>query len=441
MVPLSIAAALTALAFSQPPVAPAGLPNAQLVRLTGGSPLPRACETRGVQRGAEVEPSIASAPGVPGLLIALWQQDRYVGGGAAAIGAAVSHDGGASWRRTSVPRITDCTGRGNTATDPWVSIGADGTAYVLGLVGRPNAVGFRTRIAISRSRNSGDSWSRPALLDAGGNGFNDKPSLTADPLRPGRAYAVWTLESWPYLSRTTNGGANWSPPRALRPRARAGGTVSSTISVLRNGSLLHVFLAYGSAGARIEAARSTDQGAHWSKPRRVALLRPRGGSPPSPVVRTLPLSGTGPAVAPSGVVYEAFTRRPEGGSVDVVRSTDGGRSWSKPRAAVRHVRGVFAPAIAAAPEGTLALSYYAREPDGKASFWIARSINNGSTWQRRRVAAPFSLRRAPRSDRGAFLGDYTGLTPTGGGFAAAFAASPPLASNGRSDVFVALAGG
>jgi hypothetical protein len=157
-------------------------------------------------------------------------------------------------------------------------------------------------------------------------------------------------------------------------------------------------------------------------------------------VRVLPLSGTGPAVAPSGVVYEAFTRRPEGGSVDVVRSADGGRSWSKPRAAVRHTRGVFAPAIAAAPDGTLALSYYAREPDGKASFWIARSID-GSSWQRRRVAAPFSLRRAPRSDRGAFLGDYTGLTPTRGGFAAAFAASPPVATHGRSDVFVALAGG
>jgi hypothetical protein len=440
MLSLAVAAGLTALAFSQPPVAPAGLPNAQLVRLTGASPLPRSCEARGVQRGSEVEPSIASAPGVPGLLIASWQQDRYVRGGAAAIGAAVSHDDGASWRRTSVPRITDCIGRNNTATDPWVSIGPDGTAYVLALVGRPNNVGFRTRVAISRSRNGGDSWSRPALLDAGGNGFNDKPALTADPGRPGTAYAVWTLERWPYLSRTRDGGANWSPPRALRPRPRAGGTVSSTISVLADGSLLHVFLAYGPAGARIEAARSSDQGAHWSKPRRVALLRLRRSAPPPPAVRVLPLSGTGPAVAPSGVVYEAFTRRPEGASVDVVRSADGGRSWSKPRAAVRHTRGVFAPAIAAAPDGTLALSYYAREPDGKASFWIARSTN-GSSWQRRRVAAPFSLRRAPNSDRGAFLGDYTGLTPTGGGFAAAFAASPPLASNGRSDVFVALAGG
>jgi hypothetical protein len=71
-----------------------------------------------------------------------------------------------------------------------------------------------------------------------------------------------------------------------------------------------------------------------------------------------------------------------------------------------------------------------------ASFWVARSPD-GLEWREHPVAAPFSLERAPTSGSAAFLGDYSGLTAG----AAAFAASPPLASYGNSDVFVALDGG
>jgi hypothetical protein len=61
------------------------------------------------------------------------------------------------------------------------------------------------------ARDGGASWSSPALLDAGGHGFNDKPSITADPTRPGTAYAVWTLEGAAFMSRTRDAGASWSP--------------------------------------------------------------------------------------------------------------------------------------------------------------------------------------------------------------------------------------
>jgi hypothetical protein len=410
------------------------------VRLAGGSPLPAGCEARGAQRGSEVEPSIAASPRDPALLIAVWQQDRYAHAAAAGIGVSVSRDGGASWRGASVPGITGCTPLTNHASDPWVSIGGDGIAYVAALVGQPDHVGFRTRVAVATSRDGGDSWSSPALLDAGGNGFNDKPAVTADPRRAGTAYAVWDLEASVFMSVTGDGGGTWSPPREIRPRPPGGGTVASTISVLPDGSLLHAFLAYGSGGVRVAAARSADGGASWSAPATVAPV-PRGGSvlrTGRPAVRVLPISGTGPAVTTSGAVYESFVDR--GVSIDLVRSTDGGHSWTPPRAAVRRAAGVFGPALAAAPDGTLALSYYAREPGGMASFWIARSAD-GASWTPRRVTAPFSLRLAPRSDGIAFLGDYSGLTPVaGGGFAAAFAASPPLALSGSSDVLVAAGG-
>jgi hypothetical protein len=98
------AAAVLALALSAAPVAPVGLPGSGLTRLSGGSPFAHSCAARGVQRGSEVEPTIAAGAG--GLVVAAWQQDRYVRSAAAGIGARVSRDGGATWFVPDVPGIT-----------------------------------------------------------------------------------------------------------------------------------------------------------------------------------------------------------------------------------------------------------------------------------------------------------------------------------------------
>jgi hypothetical protein len=435
MVSLAAALGIAAFAFSLPPVGSIGLPGSGLTRLTGSSPFPASCEARGAQRASEVEPSIAAGPGV---LVAAWQQDRYLHGAAAGIGVAVSHDGGDSWQRVDVPRITDCTPAFDHASDPWVSVGADGTVYLAALVGRPDRAGFRTRVAISASRDGGATWPAPTLLDAGGNGFNDKPSVSADPARPARAYAVWTLEGQAYLARTRDAGRSWSPPRLVERARRGTGLLSSTIAVLPGADrLLHTFIAYGRGGFRLEATRSPDGGSTWSSPSLIAALARR--PPGRPPVRVLPISGTGAAAAGAGLVYEAFVER--GVEVDVASSGDGGRTWSQPRVVARQDRGVFGPSLAGVPGGALAATYYGREMRGTASFWIATS-RDGTRWQRRRLAAPFDLTRAPRSDGAAFLGDYSGLTAVaGGGFAAAFAVSPPLATDGSSDVLVARDGG
>jgi hypothetical protein len=283
-----------------------------------------------------------------------------------------------------------------------------------------------------------DRYARAAaLLDAGGNGFNDKPSVTADPRRAGVAYAVWTLEGQAYIARTRDSGSSWSAPRLVERAPPHGGLLSSTIAVLgRRRVLLHTFLAYGPGGFRLEAARSRDGGLSWSAPSLVARLVRRPAKPPA---RAIPFSGPGAAVA-GRAVYQAFVHGR--GDIDVVRSADGGRSWSAARAAVRHSRGVFGPALAAAPGGRLALSYYSRGRRGTASFWIAQSAD-GLSWRRRRLVPPFPLAGAPRSGHAAFLGDYSGLTATAdGGFAAAFAVAPPVATGGgRSDVLAAVAPG
>lgn len=197
-------------------------------------------------------------------------------------------------------------------------------------------------------------------------------------------------------------------------------------------------MAYGRTGLRLETARSPDAGSSWSAPVVAARIPPRGVGvlqAGRPSVRAIPVSGTGPAVTPgSGAVYEAFVSG-GGTSVSLVRSVNGGRSWSRPRVVVRHRRGVFGPALAAGEDG-LALTFYTRERGGRARFRMA--LRPG--WRSPALGAPFALGRAPRAGRSVFLGDYSGLAATpGGGFAAAFAVAPPLAAGGgASDVLVSL---
>ena len=106
---------------------------AGLVAVSGTAPWPGNCgEAAGrstVTLNSEVEPSIAVDPLDGNHLIGAWQQDRWANGGAKGVVSATSFDGGHTWT-TSVAAFTLCSGGiYQRATDPWVSIGPDGTAW------------------------------------------------------------------------------------------------------------------------------------------------------------------------------------------------------------------------------------------------------------------------------------------------------------------------
>src|SRR6476661_6048447 len=82
----------------------------------------------------EVEPFVAANPATAGNLIAVWQQDRWSNGGAHALMAAASFNGGTTWGSQTALPFTMCTLGGlsyERASDPWVSIGPDGIAYAI----------------------------------------------------------------------------------------------------------------------------------------------------------------------------------------------------------------------------------------------------------------------------------------------------------------------
>jgi hypothetical protein len=112
-------------------------------RLTGVSPFAPGCD-QATPNGtlyvnSEVEPHVAVNPSNPNHLVAAWQQDRWSNGAARGLRSAASFDGGRTWA-TSSATFSRCTG-GNAAnggdyeraSDPWVAIGPDGTAYQIAI--------------------------------------------------------------------------------------------------------------------------------------------------------------------------------------------------------------------------------------------------------------------------------------------------------------------
>lgn len=424
-------------------------PQRGLVRLTGRSPL-AGCRASGptVQRGAEVESHLAVDPTDGRRLLATWQQDRDRRAAAVGTGVARSVDGGRTWRRVAVPGVTTCpAGRYRRASDPWLSIGPDGTAYLATL---RVAAGRRvtTQVLVTRSGDAGATWSAPAIV-ANLHAFEDKETVTADPMRPGTAYAVWAhvRRGEPrlgYFSRTLDGGVTWSAPRPFYRPPRGRVANGHQIVVTAGGDLVDVFFeAGGRSRPLLRAVRSRDGGATWSAP--VLVGRPAARSLIDAERRVRVRTGeplASLAVAPDGEIFAAWQElsTPARGRIMLARSVDGGRSF-QPAIPVAGARArPFLPAIAAGPAG-LGLTYYDLRRDRPGdrrlttTFWLARSRDSGRTWRAQPVGRPFDLRRAPRTGGVFFLGDYTGLVALGDRFGAAFVAAPPLARVGASDVF------
>ena len=153
-------------------------------------------------RSAEVEPWIADNPANTANLIGSWQQDRWSDGGAKGQVASWSFDAGRSWGQTPQP-FTLCAQpyysskvlQYERTSDPWVSIGPDGTAYAVSLPFDGDFI--RNGLGAAVSRDGGRTWQRQQDIDPlvaradTGLPSDDKQSVTADPLRPGSAYAVW----------------------------------------------------------------------------------------------------------------------------------------------------------------------------------------------------------------------------------------------------------
>jgi hypothetical protein len=266
---------------------------------------------------AEVEPYIAVDPTNAMHLITSVQQDRWNDGGSNGLTNAVSVDGGATWSKaTTQPAFSICEGasQGSSgffarATDPWVSISSDGKiAYSISDSFNANgpAFGGASAIIISRSLDGGLNWQPPvtARLDTSTTVLNDKESITADPspAKPTDAYAVWDRLVSPsthanpsafnvspafrgpaMFSKTTDGGVSWSTGRPIFDPGEKNQTIGNQIVIPTAGPAagqlidgFDLLLNKGGKGHNqrssdsVAIIRSTDGGSSWSGPTIVA---------------------------------------------------------------------------------------------------------------------------------------------------------------------------
>jgi hypothetical protein len=278
--------------------------------------------------GAEVEPWIAQNPDDTRNLVATWQQDRWNDGGAKGLVAGWSVDGGRSWRETPLP-FSQCAASSfasvapfDRASDPWVSIGPDGTAYGQGLVF--NGTDNHNGVASVTSTDGGRTWKNLRLLidDAASDPTlpgDDKNSVTADPRTSGFAYAVWDrivltacgsavrhtapqIDDHPafrgpdpaalncfngptFFSRTTDGGRTWEKARPIVPVGINEQTIGNIIVANHRTGALFDFFDFIDANGILHAQQvfSLDHGVHWSSPQSIgdiqtaALLPGRAG--------------------------------------------------------------------------------------------------------------------------------------------------------------------
>lgn len=300
------------------------------VKVTGASPF-SGCTQDNVagQPGinfqeAEVEPWVDADPRNPSHLIAGWQQDRWSDGGSRSLMSGYSANGGATWTPVVVPGITLCAGgQFERASDPWVTISPDGTAYFMSLSfmnDEPSGAGGDNAMLVNRSTNGGASWGAPItlILDTDGQLFNDKNSMTADPHDSRFVYAVWdrledftlphgkkkvgvdakvggntgggngadgpanarnrlknirsgatinkaTIYTGPSLFvRTTNGGSSWEPAKKIFEPGSNAQTINNLIEVLPNGTVIDFFTHILNSGSvKLGMVKSNDKGAHF----------------------------------------------------------------------------------------------------------------------------------------------------------------------------------
>jgi hypothetical protein len=446
-----------------------------LVRVSRGDPF-AGCDIGGtptstVYRGAEVEPYVTTDQRRPGRVVAAWQQGRWSDGGAQGLVAAWSADGGRSFQSVPWP-VSRCARGGlnyERATDPWVSTGPDGIVYGSALSFDANTP--NNAVVAVTSYDGGRTWRNTTELirDTEIEFFNDKNSVTADPTRRGTAYQVWDrLESGPggatfvagptLLSVTRDGGRTWSRPRVIVDMAPFQQTIGNVVVVDLRGTVYNFYtsIQYTDETAseivfsRFEVVRSTDGGRTWGRPIVVApdtSLVPVNPNNPDQVLRTS-FGLAFPAVDPhTGQLYLAYEgsdfSRGRFNEIELVSSTDGGRSWSRP-IRVNRPTGLPAhtPSIAVTDDGDVGITYYdmrTLRPGTTrtlpTSTWLTISPRGGERFGRERSIAPvFDHLQAPFAG-GYFLGDYEGLATVDDRFRALFVITNSNRPGNSTDVY------
>lgn len=302
---------------------------------------------------ADNEPAAAVNPRNPRHLVAAWQTN---GGGRSAFQTAVSTDGGATWSGPQGLAINACAGgpvaEAGRASDPWVTIGADGRVYVAGIAWQGNPAGgpdLQSVIVVVSSADLGRTWDAPRIAARGAPGriWHDNVAITADPARPGMVHLVTTrYDQADSATRygpaaytvSRDGGTTWDPIRPITPLVNRG-RISAPVIVAdpRSGVLFLVYYRAERPDRVIGVRRSDDGGRTWSEESIVTRHVP--GTQPQldplegedrPLADDIIHAATNPATGALVLAWADARREPRGRLAVWAAVSPDGRTWPVP---------------------------------------------------------------------------------------------------------------
>lgn len=415
-------------------------------------------QTQEIEPDTQTEPMTAIDPARPNVITSVIQQGRNGPfGGSADPGYATSHDGGATWTDGNFPKLTTVVGGPfQLASDPVAAFGPDGSDYIQTIA--LDESDPRSAVTVQRSANGGLTFGKPSLVtdDNNANIFNDKNWIAVDssPASPhyGRVYSVWsrfiTTGSGSSAVTTSPGAVSFSDDhgRTWSPIHFTGPLTDNTEGLIpligKDGALTVVYdltvpsTANPNGYTDYEVAQTShDGGVTWGK--KVTIGQFLGSEVPGMRTGGLPAAAIDPVTGDMYAVWQD-TRFNSAGLNDIAFSvsSDGGATWSTPRAVDPEVTGLdrFTPAVAAYG-GKVYVSYRTRGASGTAPTVtedFVASADGGNTFSREyQVGPPSQIKWAAVSDEApppvAFYGDYMGLSAVPGKTELAWAVSsrPP----------------
>jgi hypothetical protein len=331
--------------------------------------------------------------------------------------------------------------------EPSVGYDRKGAAYITSLYEDNEGQGTGL-VAIQKSAN-GASWSQPvvALFTPGDLPYNTGLAVDTSVSSPYpnslyvsgiMEYGLTSGKAQVLVSHSSDGGATWKQVAVDRVQRYPAYDVWTRPAVGKDGTVYVAWLHCPGSGpdqgciddySYVMFSRSSDGGETWSTPRRVATVG-------------LPLGGYLPNTSPGVRVYnypEIATDRSDGPHagnlymamyswtgtylrVQMIRSTNGGDSWSQPLAPAPSgdTHDQFFPSISVSPTGLVGMSWLDRRNDpANIEYQVFAAISNdgGKTFQRNwQLTKAFS---DPNGNFG-FIGDYSGNTWAGKDFVAAW---------------------
>ncbi len=376
----------------------------------------------------QTETSIITHSTNPDIVLAGWNATDTAGAFTSE-GWAYTTDGGQNWvGGDTIPTHTNLS---LDMSDPAVGIDLAGNLFF-------NALYFtfdpahEQRAFVAKSTNNGSTWSEKILSDPGS--VHDKNHLTIDlnPASPfaNYLYTAYSDQDFPAImfSGSDDTGATFSTP--VKISGSSTGVFGVNLQVAPD-SVLYATWAGTFAGIRkLGFNKSTDGGASWGTATSIVTINGIGGTLNKGGNSIRAFSYPSMAVDRSngprrGWIYIVYPEKnPTTPDIKLIRSTDGGGSWSAPQKVNQDTSGKdqWSPWMTVDPvTGALFVVYYDSRnfsANDSAQAYMSFSLDGGETFEDILISEvpflPTPIIPVPVPGLVIYMGDYIGISALNG---------------------------